>query len=117
MIFIWYGISYFGLPGAGMAFFGLYLFHFLLTYFFAKHLIDFKWSRSNARLIAVLAAVIPTVFLAQTALPTMFSAGLNWAATFAMGAYSIKTLHELVGSEKIRAFARKIVHINLFFKA
>jgi PST family polysaccharide transporter len=116
VISMWLGIKYFGLPGAGMAFFVLYILHFIMTYFVARHLIDFRWSRTNLHLFIVCVPVVVSVFIAQAAFPSSFSVGLGCVAAVAMAAYSMKTLYALVGPTKIQTLARKIVCLTRFSK-
>jgi PST family polysaccharide transporter len=43
----WIGVRFFGLKGAGIAFFGSYVCHWLWTYPIVHWLSGFKWSREN----------------------------------------------------------------------
>ena len=46
----WICIAYFGLAGAGMSFFGLYVWHSLLIYWIVRRLSGFRWSAANRKL-------------------------------------------------------------------
>jgi len=116
VISMWLGIKYFGLPGAGMAFFVLYISHFIMTYFVARHLIDFRWSPANLHLFIVCVPVVVSVFIAQAAFPSPFSVGLGCVATLATAAYSMKTFYGLIGPAKIQTVARKIAYSTRLFK-
>jgi PST family polysaccharide transporter len=44
LVFTYFFITYFGLEGAGIAFFGLYILHVIYMYFFIRTENDFKWN-------------------------------------------------------------------------
>ena len=54
----WFGLRFFGLPGTGMAFLGLYIFHCCMIFIIVRRMTGFSWSPANVRLslIGVVAA-------------------------------------------------------------
>ena len=48
----WFGLKLFGLPGTGMAFLGLYIFHWCMIFAVVRRMSGFSWSSANLRLIA-----------------------------------------------------------------
>ena len=91
----WLGIRFFGLDGAGMAFFGLYVFHAALIYPIARSLSGFRWSPENRRTIAGFVAVTVLVFLGVHLLSAPAATALGTAACALTGVYSVRVLATL----------------------
>jgi O-antigen/teichoic acid export membrane protein len=66
---IWLGISYWGLVGAGVAFFLMYTAYFFLILILAKRLIGFSWSHRNTILGTVALGATTVVFCSIQLLP------------------------------------------------
>ena len=49
----WAGIAYFGLPGTGLAFFGMYLFYWILIFVVVRQMTGFAWSSANVKLMYI----------------------------------------------------------------
>jgi PST family polysaccharide transporter len=94
----WVCIRAYGLNGAGIAFFGSYVFHLFLTYPIAHRLSGFSWSRENKRKGLLFLFLIGMVFGSFYLLPLVWAAGLGIAAAIGSGLYSIRTLIGLVPS-------------------
>ncbi|MBN1974561.1 MAG: O-antigen translocase [Sedimentisphaerales bacterium] len=104
----WSGIIYFGLPGTGMAFFGMYLLYWILIFSVVKRLTEFAWSTANVRLCLFTMPAIVIVFSAQYILPGLWYMVLGGAVTLAFGCYSIICLIKIFDTDGIRSIFAKI---------
>lgn len=97
----WVCISKFGLAGAGIAFFGSYIFHAFLIFAVVSRISGFRWSPINERLGLLFFLVITGVFIGFYLLPFFAAVFLGAIATIAIGAYSMHTLIKLIPFEQI----------------
>ncbi len=105
----WILVKAFGPVGAGIAFFGLYVWHGILIYWIARRQTGFRWSSTNRFLVLTYTALSGTVFLAVQFLP-WFEAGLiGCAATLAASIYSLKALAALLPPESYPAVIRALL--------
>jgi antigen flippase len=89
-------IRFFGLNGAGIAFFGSYIFHGFLTYPFARMLSGFRWSSENIRAGIVFFFLVGTVFVGHHVLPSVAAVTLGGLALMVSCIYSVRMLVRLV---------------------
>lgn len=92
----WLLVARFGPIGAGVAFFGLYVWHTGLVYVVARRLTDFRWSAANMRLGIIFLASAGLVFLATQTLPPGKAMTLGGLATLLSGYYSLRSLFRLL---------------------
>jgi PST family polysaccharide transporter len=92
-------IYLFGLNGAGIAFFGSYIFHTLVNYVIVRRLSDFHWSAANKRVGLLLIALIGMVFGGFYVLPSVLATALGTVAVIFTGVYSVRALLNLAGGE------------------
>ena len=78
---IWLGVRYWGLVGAGVAFFVLYLAYFGVMTFLLRRLIGYGWSRRNTRLGLVVFPAAAVVFCAIQLLPRLWGLALAGSVT------------------------------------
>jgi PST family polysaccharide transporter len=105
----WFCVKTYGLNGAGVAFFGSYVFHGLLTYPIVYYLTGFRWSTENKRKGLVFLSLIGLVFGGFYVLPFLWAAGIGTLATVASGVYSIRILVNLVSLEQIPRPMRRLI--------
>ncbi len=105
----WIAVRVFGLNGAGIAFFGAYVFHVLITYPIARWLSGFRWSVENRRTGVFLLSFIAIVFCGFYMLPFYWAVCVGVATATLTGLYSIKVLVTLVSSERIPMPLRRIL--------
>ena len=92
----WVCVSAFGTNGAGIAFFGSYVFHGFLIYPIIRQLSGFKWSSTNKK-IGVLFIVLTTAeFCGFHTLPPYWATGLGVLVFVISGLYSIHILLDLI---------------------
>jgi antigen flippase len=89
-------VRYFGLNGAGMAFFGSYVCYGLLLYPIVRRLSGFRWSAANKQTGLLFLSLIALVFCGFYVLPLVWAACLGTLAGVAGGIYSIRVLSTLV---------------------
>lgn len=102
-------VNRYGLEGAGMAFFGSYVFHAVLTYPIASYLTDFRWSVRNRHHLLGFTATIGLVFASFYVLPPPWAFGLCLVAAIGSAIYSLNALVNLVPLSNIPAPVRRIL--------
>jgi PST family polysaccharide transporter len=97
----WIFLRYFGLNGAGIAFFGSYVFHGLIIYPIVRHVSDFRWSATNIQTSLVIFSSIALVFLSSYLLPYLLATIIGALALVLSTVYSIRVLLNLVSMDRI----------------
>ena len=105
----WSCIRYFGVTGAGAAFFGSYILHWILTYPLVRHLSGFRWSAENVRTGSMFLPLIAVVFggFYLVAFPLAVCIGilaLSWSSI-----YSLRTLLKLTASEEVPPSVQRLL--------
>ena len=85
----------FGLNGAGIAFFGSYVFHGVLLYPIVRQLSGFRWSKASKQTGLLFLSLIAVVFTAFYVTPLVVAASVGTVATVLSGVYSIRWLMKL----------------------
>jgi enterobacterial common antigen flippase len=110
----WVCLREYGVNGAGIAFFGSYVFHLLLTYPIGRWLTGFRWSTENKQMGAAFLALIAAVFAGFYVVPMLWALGFGLLATLASGIYSVRLLLRLVPADRIpRSVQRLLVAARL----
>lgn len=107
--FAWICIKFLGLNGAGIAFFGSYLFYGLLLYPIVYQLSGFRWSAANKRIGIILLSLIIAVFSGFYLLSFFGAACLGTLATLLSGLYSIRVLSRYVSLERLPGPFRRLL--------
>jgi PST family polysaccharide transporter len=94
-------VRYFGLNGAGMAFFGSYVCYGILLYPIVRRLSGFRWSAANKQTGLLFLSLIAVVFCGIYVLPLIWAACLGTLAALVGGFYSIRVLFTLVSWSQI----------------
>jgi PST family polysaccharide transporter len=97
----WLCIRSFDLNGAGIAFFGSYVFHGLMIYPIVRHLSGFRWSTENIKTGVLFVSLIAVVFSGFYVLSPLVATGIGTLAVILSGIYSIRILLNLVSLERI----------------
>lgn len=111
LILAWVCVSAFGLKGAGIAFFGSYIFHGLLIYCVIRHLAGFRWSGENTRRCLIFFAGTAAVFAGPYLLSFNLAVGLGLLLTLASAAYSAHVLLHLVPREHLPPIFQKFLPV------
>ncbi|HVM59666.1 MAG TPA: O-antigen translocase [Verrucomicrobiae bacterium] len=104
---VWLGVRWFGLNGAGVAFFGLYLFYWVMMSIVVYRLTGFRWSSVNRQIGLLYGSLVLGVFCVWYLLPRVAVLVIGAAATVFAGLYSVKTLCRLVPGKELPPFAQK----------
>jgi len=119
MSLAWICITFMGVNGAGIAFFGSYVFHLVLIYPVVRRLSGFYWSAANMRTGLFFFSSITLVFCAHYILPFLWSIVFGTLAISLTAAYSVRTLLTIVSIDDLpprihKSFAQlKLVLLNL----
>jgi len=97
----WVSVSSFNLKGAGIAFFGSYVFYVFMIYLIVWRLSGFRWSNANIQTGFIFLALIAVVFCSFYALPPLLAMGVGTLAALLSGVYSIQVLLNLISLDRI----------------
>lgn len=92
----WLCVARFGVSGAGIAFFGSYVFHGILIYAVGNHLSGFGWTADNKRLALAFMLVIGIVFCSFSVLPGTAAVILGAVAVTLSSLFSVRAISRLV---------------------
>jgi enterobacterial common antigen flippase len=102
-------VQWFGLPGATMAFFGLYVWHGLLIYAIVHGLSGFRWSEANRRTGLLLLVLISLVFCGFFVLSPWTAIAVGTMAACVSGVYSLRAVCRLVSLERVPGSIRRLL--------
>jgi PST family polysaccharide transporter len=105
----WLCVGYLGINGAGIAFFGSYVFHYLLIYPVVNRLSGFTWSPENRLTGLLYVGVIGGVFCALYFLPRVPALGTGAAMSLASSFYSSRAVLKTVPLERMPLLLRRLV--------
>lgn len=108
----WLFISWFGLAGAGIAFFATYVFHVAMIYAVVRRRTGFRWSAACKKAVAWLGASIALVFCAFYALPVLTASVIGVSAAIVAGLLSLRLLLGLMASERLPHSVRRMLRGN-----
>ncbi len=103
----WICLRVFGLNGAGIAFFGSYVFHACLIYPLVRRLSDFRWSRRNIQYGVSLLFFVGTVFCATAFLPPRIAAVFGALGIAATVIFSVRCLLDLFYIDQLPSSLRR----------
>ena len=93
----WVLVPIWGIDGAGIAFFGSYLFHIAITYYFARKMIGFSWSRDTLGLIVGYVLTLGLAWAACRLLSPRVSFGLGLVFVTGLTLASLQRIAKLGG--------------------
>jgi PST family polysaccharide transporter len=105
----WVCVTIFGLDGAGIAFFGSYVFHVLLIYPVVHRLSGFRWSSENRHTSLLFGLLIAVVFSGFYVLPFLWASVVGILAAILSGTYSFRVFCRLVPWHEIPRPLRRLV--------
>lgn len=92
----WLLVPRVGFIGAGIAFFGLYVWHGILIYLIVHRVTGFRWSSANLKLGLIFLPTSAVVFAAFSVLPLWSATAFGLMVTLISGLYSLKMLFRLL---------------------
>ena len=104
----WVGLKMFGLPGTGMAFLGLYAFHWCVVYGIVRKISGFALSPTNIRLSVLGVTTVAITLCTRLRLPEPWATAIGCVLALGTGLYTMRTLVELVGMDKINRYLQKV---------
>lgn len=104
----WLCLRWFGLKGAGMAFFGSYVFHALIIYPIVRALNGFRWSETNLKTGLLFVASIVVVFCGVQVLPPIAQLTLGMFMSIASGWYSSRTIAALFPADRLPPLLQRL---------
>ena len=110
----WLCLRRFGLNGAGIAFFGSYVFHGLMIYPIVRGLSGFRWSAANRKTGLMFISSITVVFGGFYVLPPLLATAVGSLAIILSGGYSIRVLLNLVSLERLPRPAQRLLMLLRF---
>jgi antigen flippase len=105
----WLCISHFGLAGAGIAYFGSYVFHGVMVYMVVARMSGFRWSKENWTIGLVSLFLVTIIFLGFYVLPLVYGVALGAAATLFSVYYSMRRLTSFLSQEQVPQPIRKLL--------
>lgn len=105
---IWLCIAYFGLSGTGMAFFGIYVFYWVLIFYTVRRLSGFVWSTANVKIGLMILPAVSLAFLAPYFLSDVWAMITGMVLTIVVGLFSLRKLYAIVGPSGALALWLKI---------
>jgi antigen flippase len=102
-------VGRFGLAGATMAFFGLYIWHGILIYAIVHRLTGFRWSAANQRTGLIFLPLIGAVFCGFLFLPVWVATTGGFLAALGSGIYSLRMVCRLVSLDRIPRAVRELL--------
>jgi PST family polysaccharide transporter len=109
IILAWICVRSFALSGAGVAFFGSYVFYGFLLLPIVRRLSGFRWSAANKRTGLLFLTLIATVFIGFYVLPFYWAAAAGTLAVLVSAIYSIRVLIRLVSLDRIPRPIRRLL--------
>jgi PST family polysaccharide transporter len=110
----WLCVKSFGVNGAGIAFFGSYVFHGLLVYPIVRWLSGFRWSVANRKTGLLFLSSIAMVLGGFYVLPPLWAYGVGTLVMILSGVYSVRTLITLVSSDRIPRPLLRLLQLGRF---
>ena len=104
----WVGLGLFGLPGTGMAFLGLNIFHWCIIFAVVRRISGFSWSSANRRLSLLGISTASITLWVRLQLPEPWATIIGCSLAIVTGLYCLRTLVVLVGVDEINRYTRKI---------
>ncbi len=107
----WVFVIWFGIAGAGIAFFASYVFHAAMIYVVVRKMSGFHWSTVAFRTGTMVVSLIALVFCGFYFLPRAWAIGMSVAAALLAGLHSLHTLLNLVSPEQMPRRLRRILRV------
>ena len=110
----WVCVKAYGLNGAGIAFFGSYVFHGFLIYPIVRRLSGFRWSAANRRTGLLFLTLIAVTFCGFHVLHPWLATSVGGLAFILSSVYSVRVLLTLVPYDRIPRSIRQLLELFRF---
>lgn len=107
---VFFLIRWTGLQGIGIAFFGLYIFHWILIFSVVKKISGFSFSKANTKLYSFTIPILFLVFLSAYFLSNFWATLIGTSSTLIIGIYCLLSIKNTIGSDK---FNEILIKLNL----
>jgi PST family polysaccharide transporter len=97
----WLCINWFGLVGAGVAFFIMYTFSGLIVFIVVRRLFGFTWSTSNCHLAITVFPAVSITFLVSFCLSQLWATVIGSLITLLVGLLFMKRLFKLIDTSRL----------------
>ncbi|GAB4404945.1 MAG: O-antigen translocase [Anaerolineales bacterium] len=104
----WLGLRFWGVTGAGVAFFALYFFYTFAMMFVGRRLSGFAWTPASLRIFGWALSAVAAGFAVSLINLTPLAFGLGIGLTFITGLLALKTLRDLIGADAFRSHLQRI---------
>ncbi len=108
LLLFWFGIVFFGLPGAGMAFLVVHICQWLFITKVAKAISGFTWSKTNVCLQLIVIGSVSVAVLPSYQFSAFVSTTIGCIVSLAMAYFSLSKLSMLWGASSITDLAGRI---------
>lgn len=105
----WTCVTWWGLNGAGIAFFLAYVAHWIIVYPITRRLSGFRWSKENKKYGLILLIVVASVFCCFYIMPLVWASCIGTAAAIISGVQSIRILSMLVPTQEQPPIIRRLI--------
>ncbi len=109
----WVCINSFGLAGAGIAFFGSYVFHAFMVYAVAYRMQGFGWSATTWRHVSMFVLTIGAVFAAVEWLPSIWATIVGALVLLVTAVHSARSLLQLAPDLWPRSLRRLLARLGM----
>ena len=99
MVLVGAGLFMFGIEGAAIAFFVLYIIYIAVVYMVARHLTGFSWSHASRRLLLTLLLIVVMTFIVVRLTPLWAGSVFGVIATFVVSLFCMHGLVNRIGYE------------------
>lgn len=103
----WCCILFFGLAGAGIAFFIMYVLYVTMMVAVARRISGFSWSIKNGRQLLYAIPLVSMMFLISISSKASWVMFIGGTLTIIVTLYSLKSLHRIVGPMNLLSFFKK----------
>ena len=110
IILVWFGVKYFGLKGAGMAFFAMYVCQISVVYLIVRSLSGFRFTPENLKIGGIFAGLVGAVFVGWYFNPQVAS-GVGLLLALVTGYASVKKICTMVPLEKFPRKVRRVLSL------
>jgi PST family polysaccharide transporter len=114
LVLAWICVGRYGLTGAGIAFFGSYVFHGFMTYVIVRNLSGYRWTVDNRKSGIVLLGLVGFVFYGFYLFPFIVAVCIGSVGFLLSGAYSLRHLMQLVELNQIPQPLRRMLAACVF---